>query len=54
LGIVICGSKNDHPVRYNRGRTTSPMAVASYTYDALPPEVRNELPDTARLTAALG
>jgi hypothetical protein len=29
------------------------MAVASYTYDVLPAEVRNELPDADRLTAAL-
>jgi hypothetical protein len=29
------------------------MAVASYTYDALPAEVRNDLPDVDRLTAAL-
>jgi hypothetical protein len=29
------------------------MAVASYTYDALPADVRNDLPDADRLTAAL-
>ena len=29
------------------------MNIASYTYDALPAEVRNDLPDTGRLTAAL-
>jgi 3-hydroxyacyl-CoA dehydrogenase len=29
------------------------MAVASYTYDALPADVRKELPDADRLTAAL-
>ena len=29
------------------------MAVASYTDEALPVEVRKELPDAARLTAAL-
>jgi predicted nuclease of restriction endonuclease-like (RecB) superfamily len=53
VGILICGSKNDHTVRYSLGRATSPMAVASYTYDALPAEVRNDLPDADRLTAAL-
>ncbi|MDD1478728.1 MULTISPECIES: PDDEXK nuclease domain-containing protein [Micrococcaceae] len=53
VGILICGSKNEHTVRYSLGRATSPMAVASYTYDALPAEVRNELPDAGRLTAAL-
>ena len=53
VGILICGSKNDHTVRYSLGRATSPMAVASYTYDALPADVRDELPDADRLTAAL-
>jgi predicted nuclease of restriction endonuclease-like (RecB) superfamily len=53
VGILICGSKNDHTVRYSLGRSTSPMAVASYTYDSLPAEARNELPDADRLTAAL-
>lgn len=53
VGILICGSKNDHTVRYSLGRATSPMAVASYTYDALPADVRRELPDADRLTAAL-
>lgn len=61
VGILICGSKNDHTVRYSLGRATSPMAVASYTYDALPAEVRNELrasgrtltPRRARLTKLL-
>lgn len=53
VGILICGSKNDHTVRYSLGRTTSPMAVASYTYDALPVAVRQDLPDADRLTAAL-
>lgn len=47
------GSKNDHTVRYSLGRATSPTAVASYTYDALPAEVRNDLRDADRLTAAL-
>lgn len=53
VGILICGSKNEHTVRYSLGRATSPMAVAAYTYDALPVEIRNELPDADRLTAAL-
>jgi len=53
VGILICGSKNDHIVRYSVGRSTSPMAVASYTYDALPPDMRQELPDADSITAAL-
>lgn len=34
-------------------RPTSPLAVAFYTYDALPAEVRGELPNADRITAAL-
>lgn len=36
FGILICGTKNDRSVRYSLGRSTSPMAVAAYTYDKLP------------------
>jgi hypothetical protein len=53
IGILICGSKNDRSVRYSLGRATSPMAVAAYTYDALPSEVRQGLPNAEHLAAAL-
>lgn len=53
IGILICGSKNDRSVRYSLGRSTSPMAVAAYTYEALPADVRQGLPDAEHLTAAL-
>jgi predicted nuclease of restriction endonuclease-like (RecB) superfamily len=53
VGILICGSKNDHTVRYSLGRSTSPMAVAAYTYDQLPPADRRLLPAEDQLTAAL-
>lgn len=36
IGILICGTKNDRSVRYSLGRSSSPMAVAAYTYDKLP------------------
>jgi hypothetical protein len=36
VGILICGTKNDRSLRYSLGRSTSPMAVAAYTYDKLP------------------
>ncbi|WP_427170780.1 PDDEXK nuclease domain-containing protein [Arthrobacter sp. 92] len=45
IGILICGTKNDRSVRYSLGRSTSPMAVAAYSHDALPDEVRNDLPN---------
>jgi len=53
VGILICGSKNDHTVRYALGRSTSPMAVAAYTYDQLTSEDRAMLPPAEQLTAAL-
>jgi hypothetical protein len=39
IGILICGTKNDRSVRYGFGRSTSPMAVAAYTYNKL--QLRN-------------
>jgi predicted nuclease of restriction endonuclease-like (RecB) superfamily len=53
VGILICGSKNDHTVRYCLGRATSPMAVAAYTYDQLPPGDRALVPAEEKITAAL-
>ena len=53
IGILICGAKNDRSVRYSLGRSTSPMAVAAYTYDKLPAEEQQALPDESHLTAAL-
>jgi predicted nuclease of restriction endonuclease-like (RecB) superfamily len=53
VGILICGSKNDHTVRYSLGRATSPMAVAAYTYDQLPPGDRELVPAEDQITAAL-
>ncbi|TLM83645.1 DUF1016 domain-containing protein [Pseudarthrobacter sp. NamE2] len=53
VGILICGTKNDRSVRYSLGRSTSPMAVAAYTYDKLPPAEQQALPDEGHLVAAL-
>lgn len=53
VGILICGSKNDHTVRYALGRSTSPMAVSVYTYDQLTSQDRAMLPREEQLTAAL-
>jgi hypothetical protein len=47
IGILICGTKNDRSVRYSLGRSPSPMAVAAYTYDKLPPAERQALPNEA-------
>jgi len=53
VGILICGRKNDHSVRYALGRSTSPMAVAAYTYEELPAADRDLVPAEEQLTAAL-
>nr|WP_104081134.1 PDDEXK nuclease domain-containing protein [Cryobacterium sp. Y11] len=54
VGILICGDRNDHTVRYALGRSGSPLAVSTYTYDSLPPSEKNALPDADELTAAFG
>ncbi|BAS18653.1 uncharacterized protein YhcG (plasmid) [Arthrobacter sp. Hiyo8] len=53
IGILICGTKNDRSVRYSLGRSTSPMAVAAYTYDKLPAAEQRSLPNESDLVAAL-
>lgn len=53
IGILICGTKNDRSVRYSLGRSTSPMAVAAYTYDKLPPAEQKALPNEGHIVAAL-
>ena len=53
IGILICGTKNDRSVRYSLGRSTSPMAVAAYTYDKLPAAEQQALPAEGPLVAAL-
>ncbi|GAB3521164.1 PDDEXK nuclease domain-containing protein [Arthrobacter monumenti] len=52
VGILICGSKNEHSVRYALGRSDSPMAVSTYTYESLPPAERDALPGEDELSAA--
>lgn len=53
VGILICGSGNEHTVRYSLGRADSPMAVSTYTYDSLPADERASLPNADQLAAAL-
>ena len=53
IGILICGSRNDHTVRYSLGQSNSPLAVSTYTYETLPAEEQDALPDAAKLAAAL-
>jgi hypothetical protein len=52
VGILICGSKNDHTVRYALGRSESPMAVSTYTDENLPAAEQRALPAADELSAA--
>lgn len=53
VGILICGSRNDHTVRYALNQSSTPMAVSTYTYESLPPAEQQALPDAEELAAAL-
>jgi len=53
VGILMCADRNDTVVRYALSGSTQPMAVAGYTYDALPPAERAALPSDTRVAEAL-
>lgn len=53
VGILVCGSKNDRTVRYALDGSTQPLAVSSYTYDALPQREKTALPSPEAIAAAL-
>ena len=54
IGILLCAGRNDKVVRYSLAGTTAPLAVADYTYDTLPPLVRELVPTENELASALG
>lgn len=53
VGILICSSHNEHTVRYALAQTGSPMAVSTYSYDALPIAEQQVLPTADQIAAAL-
>jgi predicted nuclease of restriction endonuclease-like (RecB) superfamily len=53
VGILMCADRNDTVVRYALTGAAQPMAVAGYTYDALPPQEQAALPSDTRVAAAL-
>lgn len=53
VGILVCGSKNEHTVRYALDGAAQPLAVTSYTYDALPEAERQALPSPEAIVTAL-
>jgi predicted nuclease of restriction endonuclease-like (RecB) superfamily len=53
VGILVCGTRNDHTVRYALNQAGSPMAVSTYTYQTLPSPEQAALPSEDDLTMAL-
>ncbi|WP_232062351.1 PDDEXK nuclease domain-containing protein [Variovorax sp. PBS-H4] len=53
VGILLCSTgSNDSVVRYALRSTNAPMAIATYTYDMLPPAEQAALPAAEAITAA--
>ncbi len=53
IGILLCAGRNDNVVRYALASATAPLAVADYTYETLPPAVRETLPSSDQLGTAV-
>lgn len=53
IGILLCAGRNDNVVRYALASATAPLAVADYTYDTLPPAVREAVPSSEQLGTAV-
>jgi predicted nuclease of restriction endonuclease-like (RecB) superfamily len=53
VGILICGGRNEHTVRYALGQASAPMAVSTYTYETLPASEQQALPAAEQIIAAL-
>lgn len=53
IGILLVAGRNEKFVRYALSGSPTPLAVADYTYEALPADARAALPDSAQLEALL-
>jgi hypothetical protein len=53
VGILICGSRNEHTVRYALGQASAPLAVSTHTYETLPAAEQQALPYATQIIAAL-
>jgi predicted nuclease of restriction endonuclease-like (RecB) superfamily len=53
VGILLVAGKADVVVRYALAASTTPLAVATYTYDKLPTAARRDLPSNDRLRKAV-
>ncbi len=54
IAILLCAGRGDNVVRYALAGAAAPLAVADYTYDALPPAARAAVPTESALSAAAG
>jgi predicted nuclease of restriction endonuclease-like (RecB) superfamily len=52
VGILLCTSSTENTVKYALRATNAPMAVATYTYEALPPAEKAALPPVDAVTHA--
>lgn len=50
VGLLLCTSHSAPVVRYSLAGITAPLAVAAYTFDALPDDVRQAVPSEADLS----
>ena len=53
VGFLLCAGRNERVVRYSLAGSTSPMAVAGYTYDTLPAPERALLPADVEVVHAV-
>ncbi len=53
IGILLCANKNESVVRYSLAGSSAAMAVAEYTYDALPTLERASVPAADDLVDAI-
>jgi len=53
IGILLCAGRNDNVVRYSLAGASAPLAVADYTYDALPASARDAVPTADELVTAV-
>ena len=52
VGILLCTSSTENIVKYALRAANAPMAVATYTYEALPPAEQAALPPVDAVTQA--
>ncbi|MBB2903232.1 hypothetical protein FHR75_004074 [Kineococcus radiotolerans] len=54
VGILLGKDRHEQVVRYALAGAPAPMAVATYTYDTLPPDQQASLPNPTQLSDQLG